>query len=242
MKLLSGLSPKIGLVVILVGVGVLVMPGIQPSDPLAATHIDGASRLTVHKLAPMEEGAICEVPAAPQAMAAPAPVASVPVKPGDRGAGAAHRGDTVARGAGGGGSGGANAVRAHRGAGSGGGGAPAGPDDPRPVPAVQRGGGRCPERRGRPAGREPVPGDGVRPHDEHAADGCVVGAEAVYPWASDLPGAQLRRLHRSGDGQHLLAQQRHRTAHDGLGPGGARERVPGLEAAHADGVVRPRGR
>ena len=81
MKLLSGLSPKIGLVVILVGVGVLVLPGIQPSDPLAATRIDGASRLTVHKLAPMEEGAICEVPAAPQAMVAPPPVDSVPVNP-----------------------------------------------------------------------------------------------------------------------------------------------------------------
>ena len=81
MKILSRLSPKLGLVLVLVGVGVLALPGLQPSDPLAASRIDGASRLTVHKVA-MEEGAICEVPAAPQAMAAPAvPFQSVPVNP-----------------------------------------------------------------------------------------------------------------------------------------------------------------
>ena len=81
MKLPSSLSPKIGLVLALVGVGVLVLPGLQPSDPLAATSIDAASRLTVHQVA-MEEGAICEVPAAPQAMAVPVvPAASVPVNP-----------------------------------------------------------------------------------------------------------------------------------------------------------------
>ena len=197
MKLSSSLSPKIGLVLALVGVGVLVLPGLQPSDPLAATRIDAASRLTVHQVA-MEEGAICEVPAAPQAMAAPvAPAASVPVNPvtaalalragATSGPAALEVVEAQAQ----------TPSRAHRGAEGGGRGAPAAPDDPRSVPAVQRGGGRQPDRRGRPAGREPVPGDGVRPDDEHAADGRDVGAEAVYPWASDLSGAELCRLYRS---------------------------------------------
>jgi len=70
MKLSSHLTLKLGLVLALVGVGVLVLPGLQPSDPLAATRIDGASRLTVHKIA-MEDGTICEVPATPQAVAIP---------------------------------------------------------------------------------------------------------------------------------------------------------------------------
>ena len=46
---------------------------------------------------------------------------------------------------------------------------------------------------------------------------------------------------RPEDGQYLLAQQRHRTAHDRLRSGGARESAAVLEAAHAHGRLRPCG-
>ena len=81
MKSQSRLPLKIGLVVLLVGAGMSVLPGLRTADPLAASRIDGASRLTVHRIA-MDDGAMCEVPAAPQAMAAPVvPIESVPVNP-----------------------------------------------------------------------------------------------------------------------------------------------------------------
>ena len=86
-----------------------------------------------------------------------------------------------------------------RGEAYGGTGAPATPAHLRSLSAVQRRGGRSGERRGRAAGREPVPDPGLQPDGQHAGDGGVFGADARDQGRKHASRAQLRALHRPED-------------------------------------------
>ena len=129
-----------------------------------------------------------------------------------------------------------------RGEACGGAGAQATPADLRSLSAVQRGGGRSGAQRSRAAGREPVPDPGVRPHDEHAArrrrcrsrrarsGGQTTYLELNCALYIDPKTGNIYSLNND--------TERHMTVWDRNAQGRC---LADLEAADADGLVRPGG-